>query len=117
MRDLGSTRTSALFGTAPFIGSILSFILLGDIPSSMFFISLPIMIIGAVLLLKEEHQHKHIHEVIEHEHRHNHNDGHHSHKHSDEQIIIKSYHSHLHTHKVIEHIHPHSPDINHRHVH
>lgn len=117
MRDLGSTRTSALFGTAPFIGSILSFILLGDIPSNMFFISLPIMIIGAVLLLKEEHQHKHIHEIIKHEHRHNHNDGHHNHEHSAEQIIINGYHSHLHTHKAIEHNHPHSPDIHHRHVH
>ncbi|HEY5560551.1 MAG TPA: DMT family transporter [Clostridiaceae bacterium] len=117
MRDLGSTRTSVLFGTAPFIGSILSFILLGDIPSRMFFISLPIMIIGSVLLLKEGHQHKHLHEVIEHEHRHNHNDGHHDHEHSNEQIITKSYHSHLHTHKAIEHTHPHSPDITHRHIH
>lgn len=115
MRDLGSTRTSALFGTAPFIGSILSFILIRDIPSGMFFISLPIMIIGAVFLLKEEHQHQHIHEIIEHEHRHNHDDGHHNHEHFDEQI--KGYHSHFHMHRGIEHNHPHSPDINHRHVH
>ncbi|MFL0196953.1 EamA family transporter [Clostridium sp. WILCCON 0269] len=117
MRDLGSTRTSALFGTAPFIGCILSFILLGDIPSTMFFISLPIMIIGAVLLLKEEHNHKHIHEVIQHDHRHNHNDLHHYHQHSGEETIIRGYHSHLHTHKATEHIHHHSPDIHHRHVH
>jgi drug/metabolite transporter (DMT)-like permease len=117
MRDLGSTRTSALFATAPFIGSILSFILLGDIPSNMFFISLPIMIIGAVLLLKEEHQHKHIHEIIQHEHRHNHSDEHHCHEHSGEQININGYHSHLHTHKSIEHNHQHSPDIHHRHIH
>ena len=117
MRDLGSTRTSALFGTAPFIGSILSFILLGDIPNGMFFISLPIMIIGAVLLLKEEHQHKHIHEIIQHEHKHNHNDGHHNHEHPGEKMNINGYHSHLHTHKLIEHSHPHSPDIRHRHAH
>lgn len=117
MRNLGSTRTSALFGTAPFIGAILSFILLRDIPSSMFFISLPIMIIGTVLLLKEEHHHSHIHEAIQHEHRHNHTDGHHEHEHTDEQIIINGYHSHSHTHKNIEHDHPHSPDIHHRHIH
>lgn len=117
MRDLGSTRTSALFGTAPFIGSILSFILLGDIPSSMFFISLPIMIIGTMLLLKEEHQHVHIHESTQHEHRHNHNDSHHDYEHSNRQIIINGCHSHSHIHKAIEHIHPHSPDIHHRHIH
>lgn len=55
MRYLGSTRTCALFGTAPFIGTVLSFVLIGDIPSNMFFISLPIMIIGTILLLKEKH--------------------------------------------------------------
>jgi drug/metabolite transporter (DMT)-like permease len=117
MRDLGSTRTSALFGTAPFIGSSLSFILLKDIPSSTFYISLPIMIVGTILLLKEEHHHVHIHEAIQHEHKHNHNDIHHDHEHTDDQIIIKGYHSHPHTHKAIEHIHPHLPDIHHRHVH
>lgn len=117
MRDLGSTRTSALFGTAPFIGSILSFILLGDIPNIMFFISLFIMIVGTVLLLKEEHLHNHIHELIEHEHRHNHDDGHHNHEHNDKQIIVEGYHSHVHMHNAIEHTHPHLPDIHHRHVH
>ncbi|WP_297421465.1 DMT family transporter [Clostridium sp.] len=117
MRDLGSARTSALFATAPFIGSILSIILLGDIPSKVFFVSLPIMIIGAVLLLKEEHAHKHIHESMEHDHRHNHNDGHHDHEHNDKQEIVKGYHSHLHTHNSIEHTHPHLPDIHHRHAH
>lgn len=117
MRDLGSTRTSALFGTAPFVGSILSFILLGDIPSNMFFISLPIMIVGTIFLLKEEHNHTHIHEFIEHEHRHNHRDGHHNHEHTNGEIIINGYHSHLHVHEAIEHAHPHSPDIHHRHIH
>lgn len=117
MRDLGSTRTSALFGTAPFVGSILSFILLGDIPSNMFFISLPIMIVGTIFLLKEEHNHTHIHEFIEHEHRHNHRDGHHNHEHTNGEIIINGYHSHLHVHEDIEHAHPHSPDIHHRHIH
>ncbi len=117
MRDLGSTRTSALFGTAPFIGAILSFILLRDTPSLMFYISLPIMIIGTILLLKEEHIHAHIHKALQHEHRHNHTDGHHDHEHTVEQVIINGYHSHMHTHKAIEHVHPHSPDINHRHAH
>lgn len=117
MRDLGSTRTSALFGTAPFIGTILSFIILKDVPNSLFFISLPIMIIGTVLLLKEEHNHLHSHELLQHEHRHKHTDGHHNHEHTDGQIIKNGSHSHLHVHEKIEHSHPHSPDIHHRHIH
>lgn len=116
MRDLGSARTSALYGSAPFVGSMLSFILLGDVPSNIFFISLPIMVVGASLLLKEEHKHKHIHELIEHEHRHYHNDGHHDHKHGDGQVV-NGYHSHLHKHNVVEHAHTHLPDIHHRHSH
>lgn len=117
MRYLGSTRTSALFGTAPFIGTILSFVFLSDIPNRMFFIALPIMIIGTILLLMEEHYHKHRHEAVQHEHRHNHNDAHHDHEHIEGQVIVNGYHSHIHTHKAIEHTHQHSPDINHRHLH
>lgn len=117
MRDLGSARTSALYGSAPFVGSILSFILLGDIRSNMFFIAVPIMLIGAILLLKEEHCHKHIHEPEQHEHRHRHPDIHHEHEHADGQTIRNGYHSHYHTHKLVEHTHIHFPDIYHRHVH
>ncbi len=117
MRDLGSARTSALYGSAPFVGSILSFILLGDIPGNMFFIAAPIMLIGAILLLKEEHSHAHIHELVQHEHRHKHPDIHHEHEHIDGQTITNGYHSHYHTHKLVEHTHTHFPDINHRHAH
>lgn len=117
MRDLGSARTSALYGSAPFVGSILSFILLGDIPSNTFFIALPIMLIGVILLLKEEHFHTHIHEPLQHEHRHKHPDIHHEHGHTDGQAIINGYHSHYHTHKLVDHVHAHFPDIHHRHNH
>lgn len=117
MRNLGSTRTSALFGTSPFIGAVLSFILLGDIPSRMFFIALPMMILGTMLLLKEEHKHVHKHEYMIHEHRHSHEDDHHNHEHKEGQAVINGYHSHLHTHKEIEHTHQHVPDIHHRHAH
>lgn len=117
MRDLGSARTSALYGSAPFVGSILSFILLGDIPSNTFFIALPIMLIGVILLLKEEHFHTHTHEPLQHEHRHKHPDIHHEHGHTDGQAIINGYHSHYHTHKLVDHVHAHFPDIHHRHNH
>lgn len=118
MRELGSARASALFGTAPFVGSILSFIICGDTPNVMFFISLPIMVIGAALLLKEDHKHSHIHEYIEHEHKHCHTDNHHNHNHNDEiPICANGYHVHSHIHEEIEHSHDHTPEIHHRHQH
>ncbi|GLC29271.1 DMT family transporter [Clostridium omnivorum] len=117
MRNLGSARTSALFGTSPFIGVILAFILLREIPTVMFLVSLPIMIFGTVLLLKEEHCHKHIHEATIHEHRHCHEDNHHDHVHLPGEIPANGYHSHVHEHKEIEHEHQHMPDIHHRHTH
>lgn len=117
LRGLGSTRTSALFGTAPFIGVILSFILCKDVPSFNFIIAAPIMILGTIFLLKEKHQHKHKHSTIVHEHRHCHNDEHHNHSHKYDQVKENEYHSHVHTHEAIIHNHPHTPDLHHRHEH
>lgn len=112
MRNLGASRTSAFFGAAPFAGALLSFMLFRELPNTLFYISLPIMIIGAVLLLSEEHGHVHLHGQIEHEHRHSHDDGHHTHE--NENI---SEHSHVHTHEAIKHSHSHTPDTHHRHAH
>ncbi|HBP66418.1 MAG TPA: EamA family transporter [Desulfosporosinus sp.] len=117
MRELGSARTSALFGTAPFVGVVLSLLLFRENQGILFLFSLPIMIIGAVFLLKEDHEHLHKHETTEHEHRHNHNDSHHTHGHSDNGIPKNGYHSHVHEHEYIIHDHQHTPDIYHRHAH
>lgn len=114
IRNLGASRTSALFGTAPFAGTLFSIVLLKELPDITFFISLPVMIAGAVLLLNEKHSHMHRHEEILHEHRHSHNDGHHNHEHDNYAI---TEHSHLHKHEAIEHSHEHTPDIHHRHSH
>jgi drug/metabolite transporter (DMT)-like permease len=117
MRDLGAARTSAFFGTAPFVGALISFLLFQEFPNVLFLISLPIMIVGAVLLLGEEHAHKHVHAVIEHDHRHRHDDGHHAHGHAEGEIPANGFHSHPHVHEAVEHLHPHKPDIHHRHDH
>ena len=114
MRTLGAARSSAFFGTAPFLGSLLSFLLFREVPTLIFFISLPIMIIGAILLLDEKHSHTHTHIIIEHDHRHNHADEHHNHQQNADPY---SEHSHLHKHKEIHHSHPHTPDTHHRHTH
>lgn len=115
MRGLGSSRTSAYFGTAPFAGVIISLALLGETPGVMFFISLPVMALGALLLLKERHSHAHLHEHNVHEHRHNHIDGHHTHTHGGMNPAME--HSHVHEHRAMEHSHAHAPDIHHRHGH
>ena len=116
MRGLGAARTSALFGTAPFVGTALSFPLFREAPGALFLLSLPMMMAGAVWLLGEEHGHVHLHGETEHEHRHHHDDGHHSHDHVEE-IPLNRFHSHWHQHEPLEHDHPHTPDIHHRHTH
>jgi drug/metabolite transporter (DMT)-like permease len=114
MRGLGAARTSALFGTAPLAGMILSFLFFRDYPGLLFLAALPLMIIGTAFLVSEEHEHIHVHEKTLHEHAHVHDDGHHEHKHEDENI---QKHSHLHEHDALAHDHDHMPDIHHRHTH
>ena len=111
MRGLGAARTSALYGTAPLAGVLLSIIIFGEFPSFMFIIAAILMIGGAFLLINEEHEHSHVHTVLFHEHSHSHDDP--SHGHDD----IKGIHSHEHEHPAEEHEHDHMPDIHHRHGH
>lgn len=115
MRGLGAGRTSALFGTAPLAGILLSFLIFREIPGIFFFIALLVIASGAYILLMEDHDHVHVHENIVHEHRHTHNDGHHVHEHVVESA--RQSHSHVHTHDILEHAHDHAPDIHHRHSH
>ncbi len=56
LRRLGSSRTSIIFGTAPFIGVIVSFLIFKEIPNIYFFISLPLMIYGTYLMLTENYE-------------------------------------------------------------
>ncbi|MCL5807337.1 MAG: EamA family transporter [Deltaproteobacteria bacterium] len=116
MRGLGAGRTSALFATAPIFGIILSLILFQETPDGLFIAALPIMIIGAIFLVTEQHKHIHRHEEIIHEHRHAHTDGHHD-RHHRRPDDIAITHTHTHNHDPVEHAHQHMPDIHHRHGH
>jgi drug/metabolite transporter (DMT)-like permease len=111
MRGLGAARTSALYGTAPLAGVLLSIVIFGELPSLLFIIAAIIMVGGALLLINEEHAHSHVHTVLFHEHSHRHND--HAHKHDE----VDGVHSHEHEHLAEEHEHGHMPDIHHRHGH
>jgi drug/metabolite transporter (DMT)-like permease len=46
-RTLGAAKTSAYYAAAPFIGSALSFLLLGERPNGLFLVALMIMLAGA----------------------------------------------------------------------
>jgi drug/metabolite transporter (DMT)-like permease len=115
LRDLGTSRTSAYFSTAPFIGVMLSLFLLREIPPLLFWPALLLMIFGVWLHLTEHHEHGHFHEALEHEHLHRH-DQHHSHEHLPTDPPEEP-HSHWHRHKPMRHSHPHAPDLHHRHRH
>jgi drug/metabolite transporter (DMT)-like permease len=116
MRGLGSARTSALFGAAPFVGAALSFLLFRESLGLLALIAAPLMAIGALLLVGEDHSHSHWHAASEHEHRHVH-DEHHNHTHQGGEAVPAGPHSHLHQHTPLRHTHPHAPDIHHRHGH
>jgi drug/metabolite transporter (DMT)-like permease len=111
MRGLGAARTSALYGTAPLAGVLLSIVIFGEFPSFLFIIAAILMVGGALLLINEEHSHTHVHTAMIHEHSHSHKDP--SHEHAD----VDEVHSHEHEHPAQEHEHDHMPDIHHRHGH
>ena len=115
LRGLGTARTGAYFSTAPFIGAVISLVLLSESPPATFWIAAVLMAAGVWLHLTERHEHEHRHEPIEHEHRHAH-DEHHQHPH-DFAWDPDTPHAHRHVHAAITNKHPHFPDIHHRHIH
>jgi ABC-type nickel/cobalt efflux system permease component RcnA len=111
MRGLGAARTSALYGTAPLAGVLLSILIFGETPSFLFVVAAVLMIGGALLLIDEKHSHTHLHTALIHEHSHSHKDPSHGH------AVVDEVHSHEHEHPAEEHEHDHMPDIHHRHGH
>ena len=53
-RLLGAARTSAYYAVAPFIGTALSLLILGEVPLANYWIGLVIMILGAWLAARDE---------------------------------------------------------------
>ncbi len=115
LRHLGTARTGAYFSTAPFVGASLSLLLLGESPTTMFWIAGGLMAAGVWLHVSERHTHEHTHEDLQHDHRHRH-DAHHQHEHDFEWDGAEP-HTHHHRHRPMTHSHPHYPDMHHRHRH
>lgn len=114
LRLLGTARTAALFGIAPFLGAIVSLPLLSEALTARLLMSGVLMGAASILVLSEEHGHLHAHEPLEHDHAHVH-DAHHQHAHDGDSH--PEPHSHVHRHEPLVHAHPHVPDIHHRHRH
>lgn len=51
-KDLGAAKTSAFYGVSPFIGTFISLLLYKQLPNSIFFIALILMILGTVFASK-----------------------------------------------------------------
>lgn len=115
LRNLGTARTGAYFSAAPFVGAVVSLMLLGETPAAGFWLAAALMGAGIWLHLTESHGHEHTHEETEHAHQHTH-DEHHQHDHNF-PWDGKSSHTHAHRHAKQTHTHAHYPDIHHRHRH
>lgn len=115
LRHLGSARAAAHFGTAPFIGALLSILLLGETPSPTLLAACALMALATWIALSERHAHEHSHPVGMHAHRHVHDDPHHQHLHDGTEG--PEPHAHAHRHEALAHSHPHLPDLHHRHRH
>ena len=115
LRHLGTARTGAYFGLAPFFGAILALLFFGDALTLQLCIAAALMALGLWLHLSEKHVHEHVHQATEHVHSHRH-DEHHQHLHSFEWDG-KEPHTHPHLHEATVHRHAHFPDIHHQHPH
>lgn len=115
LRHLGTARTGAYYGTAPFIGALLSVVIFQDPITPTLLLAGVLMAIGAWLHLAERHSHDHTHDELDHTHRHTH-DEHHEHTHGPDDPVGEP-HSHPHHHARLVHAHAHWPDLHHRHAH
>lgn len=113
-RELGAARTSALFSASPLAGVILSLMIFRDVPLSKIATALPLVLLGTILLVIEQHGHSHRHLQTRHNHAHVHDDLHHNHNHGD---APSEHHAHPHEHEALFHDHAHMPDTHHRHTH
>src|SRR2546429_703507 len=69
LRHIGTARTGAYFSLAPFVGAVVSFLLLHEAVSPLFLLAACFMGVGVWLHLTEKHEHEHHHEYIAHSHR------------------------------------------------
>ncbi len=98
--SLGAAKTSAYYAIAPFVGALLSFVILHEAITVNYVIALIIMIMGSALVVVDtiilKHTHLHTHTIV-----HTHNGSTHTH-------IIEHSHEHSHCGKTGKHTHYHN---------
>jgi drug/metabolite transporter (DMT)-like permease len=99
-KELGAAKTSAYYAIAPFIGTLLSFLILREAITGNYIVALIIMIAGSVLVaidtINTSHTHMHTHTFV-----HTHDGNTHSHliEHSHTHDHFASKNSHMHRHE------------------
>ena len=104
-RDLGAAKTSAYYAVAPFVGVFLSFVLIGERLTGIYFVALFIMIVGTVFVVMDtiarHHAHLHVHTFT-----HTHNGSTHTHtvthSHEHDHYVIVDKHGHHHSQRELE---------------
>ncbi len=110
-RDLGAAKTSAYYAVAPFVGSFLSFVVVGERLSVTYFVALLFMIAGTVFVVADtmvkNHTHFHRHLIT-----HTHDGVTHTHEivheHPHDHFGKETVHKHVHDESVLSCMHPHS---------
>jgi len=113
-QELGATRAQAVYASAPFLGALLAFAVLGEPLTRAHVAACALLVPALAALLWSRHAHPHTHAPLEHAHSHSHHDDHHAHTHDGP---VPGRHSHAHRHEPVTHAHPHWPDLHHRHSH
>ena len=96
---LGAAKTSAYYAAAPFIGALMSFVILREKLSGTYILALAVMLAGSVLVvidtMMQRHSHTHRHAYI-----HSHNGMTHAHifTHTHEHNHLLNTHNHFHGH-------------------
>jgi drug/metabolite transporter (DMT)-like permease len=122
-RDLGAARGQVIFATAPFIGAVIAWTVLGETITTAQGAAVALAAIGVAVSLRSDHEHVHHHHRVMHDHEHAHHDGHHDHdhdhqhEHQHEEGGTPERHAHVHDHAAVSHVHAHVPDLHHRHGH
>lgn len=102
-KELGAAKTSAYYAIAPFVGALLSFVVLRESINEYYLLALFIMLVGSALVVVDtlvmNHSHLHTHTFV-----HTHDGSTHSHviEHSHTHKHIISNNRHIHRHKTAE---------------
>jgi thiol:disulfide interchange protein len=104
-KELGAAKTSAYYAIAPFVGALLSFVILRESINEYYLLALFIMLVGSALVVVDtmvmNHSHLHTHTFV-----HTHDGSTHSHviehTHTHKHIISNNRHTHRHKTAEIE---------------